>query len=192
MSQRALCLAVRDYLCAQNGWVREQCDVSVDGSPKPMSDEWFVAIHEGGYTNSAQNSRDEIHSVLVTVTIKTGSMPPDRIANNAVFGGGISTSGVPEQVASTNEILQLVNRQLNMDPAHYAVIALANQYIDEETPPELLVYGFSEPLTVKSCGKTITKGAAWFSADPTDGTGGVANTLVLGGARRTSTIEAQQ
>lgn len=195
MSQRAICLAVRDYLQAQNGWVQEQCDVSVDGSPKPMSDDWFVAIHEGGYVNSSHNSLDEIHSVQVTVTIRTGTMPSDRIANNAIFGGGISTSGIPEESASTTEILQLVKRQLNMDPAGYAVLALANAYIVAETPPELSVYGFSEPLCFKSCGKSIPKGMEWFSADPSTGSAamaGLACTMILGDARRTSSIELQQ
>ncbi len=195
MSQRALCLAVRDYLQSQNGWVKEQCDVSLDGKPKPMSDDWFVAVHEGGYTNSSHESLDEIHSVLVTVTIKTGTMPADRIANNAIFGGGISTSGIPEQVASTNEILQLVKRQLNMDPARYAVLALANAYIEAETPPEFTVYGFSEPLTLKSCGKSAQKGPDWFYSGQTSGmpeVSGVAATMVLGDARRTSSIELQQ
>lgn len=191
MSQRALCLAVRDYLQSQNAWVQEQCDVSVDGSPKPMSDAWFVAVHEGGYTNSCQNSLDEIHSVCITVSIQTGTLPSDRIANNAIFGGGVSSSGIPDEMASTNELLQLCKRQLNMDPAAYVVLASANNYILAETPPELTVYGFSEPLRFASQAKAVVKGADWFSAQG-EGISGIASTMILSGARRTSSIAFQQ
>lgn len=192
---RALLLAVRDRLkqgLADGGlaYTAAECEVMFDGQPPPRCGELFVAIHEGywlpGPPDEDDGSLTELCGVDVTVTVRTGKVPFDRLGTDAYCGPAGQ---------SLEERCRAIIAKLHKDPgpraagnpAHYPVLATANATIGAGEN------GFIEPLVFIKPGKVTPRGPAWFSSDLPDGQApsGLSLTLHFGGAKRVQVVEEQ-
>lgn len=180
MSQRALCLAVRDRLQSVYTWNDYQCDVTPGGEPIASAGELFVSVHEGGYSNQARDALDEIHDVNITITKRVGFSPHDRSAEEAVHKATVGLDIWAESIKAT----------IHSDPSSYAIVSAANTYISSNAVPGATVYGFSEPLFFRRASPPQQRGADWFHSD-VRGVAGLSLTLTFGGARRLHAIANQ-
>lgn len=198
MSQRCLLLAVRDRLRQSPtdgglGLPAAFCEVMFDGQPPPsMAGEYWVSVHEGPCSVEDVEGLSEIIGVNVTVTVRTGKVPQDRMGINALVG----PTG-----QSLDELLEKIKAALHKDPgprsatddSEYPVLALANAYIDRFLGAS---NAFVEPLVLQDLGRSEPKGPDWFSCDYDGSDGrlppvGLARTLTFGGAKRVQVIEEQ-
>lgn len=196
MSQRALLLAVRDRLrdAPANGglgFVAAECEVMFDGQPPPICGERFSAIWPGEWTGHYVEGADEMLGVNVTVTLRVGKVPRDRMGVNALVG----PTG-----QNLDQLLESIRAKLHMDPGprtatdarNYPVLTMANAYITALLGPN---NGFVEPLQFQNGGRPEPKGPEWFeAASDVEGATppvGIAQTLSFGGARRLQTIESE-
>jgi hypothetical protein len=181
MSQRALLLAVRDYLRQQMQLTDAECDILYDGQPPPDCGERFIAVHAGEWRGGDVEARDDTFGVNVTVTRRTSYAPADRVVSPLTGPDFLALDKTLDQVASL----------LHKDPAAagsgtaYPVLALANATIGSAAN------GFVEPLTFRDGGRPEPKGSDWFSAEPGQGVCGISQTLSFSGARRIQTNESQ-
>ena len=192
MSQRALCLAVRDRIQKRLGFDEGTCDVQPPpGKPPAFSGEIYVAVWEAGVTNDATESRDDRHMVNVTLTRHVTVAPDDREAKEIIHRLVIGLEVLADQVAS------LIHGDLQGtgggDVAdNYAILNGANNYLKNVMPVGATYYGFVEPLRFLGMGRTEEKGADWFSGDPQEGgKSGRAITLNFGKSRRLQSVFLQ-
>lgn len=186
MSQLAILKAVRDQLRLPVnggglGYAAPQCEVQFNGQPPPNCGEVFVAVHPGGWRAEEVEGLAEEFGVAVTVTVRVGKAPLDRMGPNALVG--------PTGEALTQR-LEAIRALLHMDKGAYPVLALANATIGSGAN------GFVEPLRFLDGGTPQECGPDWFSTD-WDGGGrlppvGIAQTLTFGRAKRYQTVENEQ
>ena len=182
MSQRALLLAVRDYLRSELEYTDSQCEVTFDGQPPAVAGERFVAIHAGSWTGDEETEGlEEEYGIEVTVSVKAGRVPRDRIGTNLLVG--------PTGESLDNH-LEDIRAALHLDKGAYPVLALANATIGASEN------GFVVPLRFRDGGKPTEKDHAWFGVAPPDVKGllppaGIAQTLTFGGAKRVQVVEEQ-
>jgi hypothetical protein len=180
--KRALQIALRDVILAgQIGFGREQCEVMPEGKPTPRCGELFLAIHDGGRTNSKQNSLDEIYDVIATFTMRTKKIPYDKLGTHMLCSEG----GFHDKV---DEIKTFVHMN------YLTIMNAANTIITDyaTTKGWVSVYGFSEPLMYLGDDPTRFVGADWFHADPDSMEAGLVQDLRFGRARRLQKIELQR
>jgi len=174
MSMNAIILGSVDFLRSSNGLNLDtkECDEQPDGQPPPMAGQRYFAISEGDWSNSATESLDETYGVEVTITLRAGVVPVDRIN------------------VALKQQLRIVAAQVRAKiHMNYNLMAAANAKLNASVENV-----FVEPLRFRSAGKIQIREADWFWAHVTDDTkapSGVSITLVFGGARRVQTIESQ-
>lgn len=196
MSMEALLLGVRDHLRTAvtadlfgEALSDKNCDVQPDGRPDPSCGLVYVSIHPGPIRQTDANglSMDESYGVFITLTLRTGYVPQDRIGAHVV----------------TKPILGLMHRarvirrkvSMNYTPLDYAGGAYASTAWTggREYSIAATKNGFIEPLRFKTAGVPEPKGAEWFWAvDEGDGVpapAGVAVTLTFDDARRVQRLD---
>lgn len=170
----AYLLATRNAIRTEFGLDEFHCDVTPDGKAAPISGQWYYAVHPGEMTNSAKNCLDERVGLRVTITIRTGVAPVDRVGQNAVT----PSTGILARAKRLRALLHM----------NYAVMEAANALISGEG---VTVSGFSEPMRFLSATYLGPKGPSWFFADGQDEYTGLAVELRFGDARRVQYIESQ-
>jgi hypothetical protein len=176
-------LAVRDWLRRPTteggcGLSDTECDLSFDGSPPPVCGERFVAVHAGSWVGSGnRNCLEEVYGVQVTVTVRMGRAPRDRIGNLLVGPEG----------EALDRTLEAVRASLHADPRSEWVRQRANEIIG------VADNGFVETLAFLGGGQPQAKGPEWFGAVVGEDQGpmpvGIAQTLTFGRAKRVQVVE---
>jgi len=179
MSQRAYMLAVKAHLQAEFLWTDDACDVAMDGSPRPLCGEQFVSIWPGLWTIHQRHGDDDLDEeigVNITVTRRLGFSPQDRWGQEVLTKAAGGLEAVLRGILAT----LMVNRWQIMQQAN-----------DITGPHD----GFVEPLRFQTAGRPELKGPEWFSAQDDyessikAANAGVAQTLILVGARRLQSLE---
>lgn len=175
MSMEALLLAVRDRLRTECDYADAQCDVQPDGRVPPPAGQVYVSVHPAGFRNTAEYDLglDEAYDVTVTLTMRAGWLPRDRVGTQQTAR---PSAGLYARAAAIRAALHMA----------YAVTAAANEAIGDDEN------GFVEPLRFSSCSAPQEKGPEWFGAEG-DATpaAGYAVELRFVGARRVQVIEEQ-
>lgn len=179
MSQRALCLAVRDRIRTALSLDSTTCKFTPDGMPPPIAGELYVAVHPGPWRGIDIEGLAEVVGVSITVTRRIGEAPYDRQGEEV---WAKATEGM-------EETLRAILAAIHLDNASWATMAAANAYISGT------VNKFVEPLRFVDGGRPEPKGPEWFSADDYEGRGrfanaGLAQTMRFDGAKRYQTIES--
>ncbi|WP_020474923.1 hypothetical protein [Zavarzinella formosa] len=144
------------------------CDEQPDGQPPPNAGQVYYAVHEGAWTNTADESLDEYCGVCVTITLRAGYAPRDRIALALLRDLRARRAAVRAAIHDNYDLMNLANTKLG--PA---------------------VNGFVEPLRFRDAGRPQTKGPDWFYAEAAGHpVAGVTVTLVFEKARRVQTLES--
>lgn len=181
------------------------CDVTEEGQPKPNSGQLFYGLVGRSITNDSDASLDEYYAFDVTITLRTGYVPDDRIGNQliiAALAGG--TSDPPGGIWALTELLRAGWRQAsNTGGLHmnYQILSLAGGtpwtsaggYVPQSYSLPNTVNGFIEPAKFKSATYLGAKDPDWFHAvvDPNaDPIAGVAVKLSFERARRKQVIES--
>jgi len=170
LSLRCYLQAVRDAIRQEYDLDGNGCEVQPDGRPVPIAGQEFWAVHPGGAGNAGRSYLDERVDLLVTLTVRTGVPPQDRIGVNVM----LDENGALAKAEKLRAFLH----------SNYDVMAAANDLIGAAAA------GFAEPLMFKRLTYLGPKGPDWFFADGTDdSTTGVAFELAFGDARRVQGIE---
>ena len=178
MSQRALCLAVRDKLQLAFGWNEAQCDLTPEGKPPAVCGELFVGVSEDGMDNSQAESLDEIHRVSVVVTKRLPQAPWDRASQEIIHKAVVGAEVIADQVKA------FVHR-------NYAILTLANLYLNEAIPSTQTIYGFCVPLLYRGQTRAQEKDGSWFQGEADAPSSGVAITMSFGVAERLQSVALQ-
>jgi len=176
MSLRAYMKAVKNQIQTTYSVDQTGCDVTPDGRPVPVAGQVFYAVHPGTITNSRQNALDEQYGFSVTLTMRTGYAPWDRVGSNVIA----DDSGLLAKAEALRVLLNM----------NYTVMAAANALIPN-TPAAggSTVTGFVEPLVIQSVAYLGVKGPDWFFAEGVDDSAtGVAVELRFGRARRVQDV----
>ena len=75
----ALKTAAAQHLRNVLGLPEHDCDITPDGQPKPDCGQVFVSVHGGSINNRATEALDEYVDFAVTVTLRMGYLPFDRV-----------------------------------------------------------------------------------------------------------------
>jgi hypothetical protein len=180
MSQRALALSLRDCLQEWFSWESAVCDTTVDGQPPAAAGELFVSVHNGGFRNPALESRQDRHTILVTITRRVPVAPFDRVSQEIIDQIDIGLEAIADAIAA----------KVHTDPEQYKVLNRANQYL-VEAAGELTVYGFSEPLRFRSISAPQPRSGVWFHSETNEPHAGRSITIVLTDAVRQQSIAGQ-
>lgn len=175
MSQRALLLAVRDYLRSSVNLADDECEVMFDGQPMPMAGERFVSVWPGDWSARDIEGLDEEYGINITVTRRVTYAPADRVV--------APLTGTDAQ--ALDQLLEAIRAKLHLDSQGDKVLNAANTIIGTGSN------GFVEPLRFRHGSRPEPKGPDWFSADGESEVSGLAQTLTFGGARRLQTIESE-
>jgi hypothetical protein len=147
VSMAALLLATRDQLRSRIGLRPAECDVTEGGRPIASAGERFVAVSEGGWSSNSDESLDESFGVAVTVTVKCGRIPDDRLG-----------PGLIAEMAAGKGLLRLAEWVRACVHSNYDILNAANALIGTGAN------GFVEPLRLAGPGRLRAVGPAWFSA----------------------------
>lgn len=178
MSLEALLIAARDRLRRRLGLDPAACEVTFDGRPFPHAGELFVAVHEGEWradesVGAADLSLPEAFGVEVTVTVRCGAAPFDRIGTEVLAAARRGLLAVCRQAAVA----------LHMS---YEVIEAANAELGTGAN------GLYHPLVFRDGGRATPRGPDWFGARGTKANPpcGLSRTLAFGGAQRAQRLES--
>ncbi len=152
------------------------CDEQPDGQPPPNAGQVYYAVHEGSWTNDADESLDEMCGVLVTITLRAGFSPKDRAGLALLRDLRTRRAALRVAVHDNYVLMNLANTKLNDAFGH-------------------TVNGFVEPLRFRNAGRPTKQGPDWFNAEahPNGSTiTGVSCTLVFERARRVQTLESME
>lgn len=179
MSQRALALGGRDHLRNEFGWEPLVCDVTrPPGKPPAACGELFIAVWENGCSNGATESRQDVHSMNVTITRRIPFSPHDREAEEVIHKIEIGLEVLADRIAGKIH-------------GSYTIMDLANAYIGGVYPGDD-VYVFSEPLRYLNTTRTEEKNGDWFWGDPNHKDAGRSITLYFGRAHRQQSLFNQK
>lgn len=180
MSQRALTLATKDYLQFWFGYTDAECDTSPDGQPPPMSGELFVAVHGGGFRNGADDSRQDYHTVMITITRRVPQAPFDR-----------SYSSIIDDVDQGLEVTaNQIIAKMHTGTGAYEVMNQANKYLVSWAGGRD-VYGFEEPLRFRGCTEPQKKSGSWVHGDAGEPHAARTLTLTFSDALRQQSMAGQ-
>lgn len=172
--------AVRDAIQAAFGIDGDRCEVTPDGKAHPNAGEWYYAVHPGSLTNAAQNYRDDRVGLYITVTMRTGFAPQDRVGQNVILG----KNGL---IRRCKAVAALVHMQY--DPMYQANELLTAAAVADGQPG---ASPFAEPLVLESMTYLGVKGPDWFFAEgQNDAITGLAVQMSFGRARRVQYDESQ-
>ena len=182
MSQRAMALAVRDFLRQHFEWSDLDCEVvEPPGRPHAMAGELFVGVWEGGVDNPTTESRSDVHRINVTVTRRVPYAPRDRVADDVTHEAVMGLQVVAAKIASVLHTWQY----------SYQVMDMANARIQQLFRNQT-VYGFTEPLRFLGMTVTEPKGGEWFSAEAQDESQGRVITVYFGKALLLQSLALQR
>jgi len=183
MSQRALALAVRNYLRTQVPLKDEECEIMFDGQPPPMAGQRFASVWHAEWQAEDVEAIDEYFGLNVTVSVRTAYAPMDR---------GVFPLLADQQGLDLDHLVRKIMTAIHLDapgnPAGDAILNAANVIINAE--PTGAANGFIEPLRFRGGSAIEPKGSEWFGAEPDSGVVGIAQTIHFGGARRVQNIES--
>lgn len=122
MSQSSLLYAVKTFILQKftynNQSINEEiCDVMPDGRPHPSAGELFISVHPGGSRGSNDEVLWAIHSVNLSITLKTGRSPVDRV-------------GTHDMIKKRLGILEVGQKLIETIHMNYHILQIANSYID--------------------------------------------------------------
>jgi len=173
MSIESLMQATRDTIRAAFKLDELGCEVMPDGRPTPMAGQVFFAVHPGGSNNSSDLSVDELFDFSVTLTMRTGVPPYDRIGTNVML--------------DRNGVLAMARRMAILVGMNYDLMNAANAII---TGVASDANGFIRPPVFRSMQYLGAKGGDWFFADPDEDVSGLAVQVEFRDARRVQYLEA--
>lgn len=174
MSQAAYMNQAVDLIRQLTGFAELGADVTIDGQPHPGAGQWFYAVHPGEWSGASEDADlDEYIGFLVTLSLKVGFSPKDRIGRKYIetqkgFEKNFRRVIVPPGLHRNDSLMNAVNVQILADDP------VASQ-------------GFCEPaLFLGMSGPPEFKGAEWFTSaeDTKFAYAGMAQTAVFGKARR--------
>lgn len=176
MAEEALLEAVRDHLRAALRLDDAECEVMADGRPMPSAGEFFAAVHEGEWRADEGKGDEGLHEVmgvLVTVTLRCGSTPFDRI------GTDVLAKARRGLLARAREVVAALARDRQQ------VRQLANAKFAGEDPAAGSVNGYFTAPKFRDGGRVEARGPEWFHAKGKSGAPvGLSRTLTFGGAER--------
>lgn len=182
MSQRAMALAVRDFLRQHFEWSELDCEVvPPPGRPHPMAGELFIGVTEGGVDNQATESRYDVHRINVVISRRLPYSPQDRWADDVIHEAIMGLEVEADKVASVLHTWQYAYQV--MDMANARIVQLFRN---------ANVYGFTEPLRYLGTSVTEERGGDWFSADPGARAQGQIITVYFGKALRLQSLALQR
>src|SRR6185312_7222743 len=110
----ALLFAVRDALRKPAfGFDARSCDVRVDGRPKPISGDIYLAIHQAPSTSDMDNALDEYFAFDLALTHRV-TVPLDRVGDQELALKLASQPG-PRGQLSMNRRLEGLRAFLHMN-----------------------------------------------------------------------------
>jgi hypothetical protein len=183
LSQRAITLAVRDYLAGITGWDNTKLDCTPGGQPSPVAGETFVSVHSGGCDNVSDLNVDEVYSVLITISQRAGRIPFDRVSNELIHKMEVGMDALVDAIKSL----------VHMDPRAYKILKRANEYIEESHDNAFPgPYGFSEPLRFRNCTIAQPKPAGWWHGESSPEIAGFSMVMTFNRARRIQDTRNQE
>lgn len=169
--------AVRDAIRAQFNIDQYHCEVTPDGKAHPDAGEWYYAVHPGSLSNQAVNYRKDIVGLYVTVTMRTDSIPQDRLGQEAV----LDRNGI---IRRAKALAAFVNM-------NYDIMNAANELLTAAAD-EAGASPFYLPLQFVEAAYLGPKGPDWFFAEGSEATvTGLAVQLSFGRAERIQYLETQ-
>lgn len=180
----------------ENATRHSVCDVTIDGEPKPDSGQIFYGIVGRGFRNASQESRDDLHSVEIIITLRAGEFPVDRIGGSLIAAAksGNNTGGLWARVEELAAYLHMRYSVLDLVGGSYGA---GNWTGGQSYSLATSVNGFVQPLSFSGAEYLGEKGPEWFWAHlpktdyPDDTPSGLAAKLSFDFARRVQTIESQ-
>lgn len=164
--------AVLDHLRASLALDESTSEVMPTGKPPAFSGDTFYVVHPGQIGTDQVEGLEETFGVDVTITLRTGSVPADRVGTELILN---TTTGIYARAAAVRAKLHMRYADV-MNDANAALGSGVN--------------GFVEPLWFLGAGRVQEQGAAWFSAKATTANpAGISLTLSFGRARRIQVIE---
>lgn len=174
---QALKVATRDAIIGAGlGYTIQTCNLMFEGKPPPNCGAVFLAVHGGTIQDTARDSLDELYSVIITLTMRV-SIPYDR--------GG--TDLLAKAESGADERLRKLRAKLKHK--YTGLLSTANAAILASAGAGETVYGFSEPFTNSQIEQPRIVGSDWLHGDPNSTECGIAQNLVLSGARRLQPLE---
>lgn len=187
MGMLALMTGMRDQLRLRLGDARsEVVDITDDGRPKPSSGQAFYGISGGAVSQQAAESFDARYSLSVTITLKTGYAPPDRIGSESLLLQP-AASPAAGNAASRDRggVWARADEVGEWGHMNYAVMNAANAVLQAAGAS----FGFCEPLRYDGATYLGAKGGEWFDSDDLDNPpAGVAVKLAFSKARKVQPI----
>lgn len=184
MSLRHLLVAVKDQLVSSITDCHDPrtCRITDrSGQPPAYTGQVFYSIHPldwfGGPSQGTQNiGSDELYSVGVTISLKTGRTAPDRLMEQEYLA---QTTGLDDRL---REVIKVMTQN-----RYTGILARANANITN--------HPIVEPLQWERCDpEPEIVGPDWFTSDPNSRRpdSGWKQTAYFGGARRLQNINTME
>lgn len=179
----ALLHAVKDNLRREvPGWTPANCEVMADGQPPPYSGDWFAAIHQAGSRSTMMNALDERFDFSVTLTVKVGGVPLDRVGNKLL---AVPLARDLALKTGWNARAEQIRAFLHMA---WGVLQEANTLLSTWEPGNIPVYGFCEPAHFAGMDMPYLVGGEWFAAQPEAQDVGLVGEIKFADCRRLQAI----
>ncbi len=151
-----LAIGIRDMLRSEIPFRDEECGNRSDGQPPANSGQLFVSVFPGGLSpgpsSDQQLGMDEIHSIGIGITQRTGIIPDDRMFKDALY---------VEKGCFT--IVQKILRVMRTKAGKYDVLQTVNENISNDG----VLGKFTEPLDfVSDVLQFVVKDHDWFFSEP--------------------------
>jgi len=153
-----LAIGIRDMLREEIPFRDEECGNRADGQPPANSGQLFVSVFPGGLSPGPspdqQLGMDEIHSIGIGITQRTGIIPDDHMFKDALYA---------DKGAFT--IVQKILRVMRTKAGKYEVLQTVNETISNDG----VLGKFTEPLDfVSDVLQFVVKEHDWFFSEPAD------------------------
>lgn len=176
------------------GYRASECEITYNGQPPPAMGQFFIAIHDGDWNTEGTENLEEVCGIDMTVTVKTGIAPRDRLNYVMVEKANNNLSQICRRLLRFHFDYWTMNRANELIQVEEQIIfqmdALGN--VNKFPPP---VNGFEEPLQFLSADRTLDQYLEWFSSPaPEDFEGimppmGLSRTMHFGKAKRLQKLE---
>ncbi len=173
MSQSALLQSTRNFIRRNLDYRKTfplktlQIEIMPDGRPAPSSGEFFLSIHDGGFRGLSEEYLHFSHTVNITLTLKTGSIPIDKY-----------TEFLVNMSYGLNSIAKWLAKNIHLN---YEIITEANNLIVEEAKSREVteVNQFIEPLRFSSSSPARIVSGEWFHSSSNQGEIGLVQSVVF-------------
>ena len=169
---RALLQATLNHLRDTLSLDASTSEVMPTGKPPAFAGEVFYTVHPGTVSNQDVHCLDEQYSLDVTITLRSGKVPTDRVGTELLLA---EDDGIYDRADAVRAAI------------HMRYVGLMN---DANTDLTASVNGFVEPLVFLGYGRVQEQGGNWFGGKGGPGSAGISLTLSFGRARRAQTIES--